>query len=197
MDLMKANNISADYKDRRSPPQWQMRIQTDVVFIDKSVDSVVSHAYLLKETVLTLDDVTAHNRMPITPDDAFMMLGEVAFVDKKNKQVFLKNENVVSYNHLVVVSGNRSLLSIKQEEFTAGLQALCDAIKVKPKIPSSFANITATPHRTPYGNGPDYSAKPETPKLDTIASPFIQSAGNRPTPFELNAINKRLFEVQL
>lgn len=197
MDFVKTNQIGTDYKDRRTPPLWETRVKAQVVFIDKSHDNATSQLYQLKDNVLSLDSITSSNGTPLTPHDAFLHIGEVAFINKKSKEVHLKNQNVVAYDYLVVVAGQRSLFNIRQEEFSAGLQALCDAIRVKPKIPSSFADLSPRRGKNPYGQHPEVKVQNPCENMNQLASTKINDSGNRDNTLQLDAINKRLFEVQL
>jgi hypothetical protein len=199
MDLSKAFNISADYKERRTPPLWEQRIFTEVVFIDKTQASAPSTLYQLKENVLSLNEAIGWKTgSSFFPKEAFMPLGEVVFIDKKKKEILLSNKNIVAYNYLVVAAGNRPDFSVHEDEFIAGLQALIDALRMKPKIPSSFAPfLNQISKHQPKSSDNNKSDQPQSNDIDKIVHPYISSSGARSIAFELNSINRRLFEVHL
>ena len=198
MDLSKAFNISADYKDRRTPPQWEQRIFTEVVFIDKTQPSAPSTLYQLKENILSLNEAIGWKTgSSFFPKEAFMPLGEVVYIDKKKKEILLSNKNTVAYNYLVVAAGNRPDFSVHEDEFIAGLQALIDAIRMKPKIPSSFAPFLNQISKYQPKSSDTQADQPQSHDIDKIVHPYITSSGARSIAFELNSINRRLFEVQL
>jgi hypothetical protein len=199
MDLSKAFNVSADYKDRRTPPLWEQRIFTEVVFVDKTQPSAPGTLYQLKDNILSLNEALGWKTGPsFFPKEAFMLLGEVLHLDKKKKEIVLYNNNIVAYNYLVVAAGNRPVFLDSEDEFAAGLQALIDALRMKPKIPSSFATFLnqVTKHQ-PKSSDAAHQDQPQQQDIDKIVHPYITSSGARSIAFELNSINRRLFEVQI
>ena len=197
MDLNKAFNISADYKDRRTSPLWEQRIYTEVVFIDKTNPAAPS-VYQLKDNILSLNEALGWKTGPsFFPKEAFMSLGDVIHLDKKKKEITLRNKNTVVYNYLVIAAGNRPVFCDHEDEFAAGLQALIDAIRMKPKIPSSFATLLNQVKHQPKSSDAAHQDQPQSLDIDKIVHPYITSSGARSIAFGLNSINKRLFEVQL
>lgn len=204
MEVFKIYQINTDYKDAKGPPNWEMWLSAEIVFVDKT-HGRASLVYQLKDCYLPIEKTLEFCKMHPTEfaKDGFLLLGQEVSFDKKKKQILLDSRNTVSYNHLVVVSGKRPLLSLENEELIAALQALNDALKVKPKIPSSFASTIKTtvaskgqsaPLRKQYHN-PHLQAHAPSKEIDQIVQP------NFTTPpvisVELNAMNKRLYEVQL
>lgn len=198
MDLSKTFSIGTDYKDRRSNPNWETHTFSEIVFIDKTHQGAAATLYQLKNPTHAINHQTLwESNLPNLSEEAFVLIGEIASIDRKNKKIFLANQNSVAYNYLIVSSGTKQMLSIRAEEFTAGLQALIDALRVKPKIPASFAaylnplNPAALEHSRSSA-----TSKSDNSDIKDVVQPQIASA-NEPKNFELNSINKRLFEVQI
>lgn len=200
--------ISTDYKDRRSPPGWGTRLFAEILFIDKTHPTASAQVYQLRDLYIPSKDSIDIAKFNLTPNsrEAFLLLGEMAESDRKKKEIILKDQRVVSYNHLVVISGRKPLLTFEDEELASALQALNDALRVKPKIPSSFA--------TPFNKGSaqdkpcPFTPAPSTEKLaasncpsskhfEHVAHSCISGALPQSMTFELDIINRRLYEVQL
>lgn len=204
MDLSRTFQISADYKDRSSPISWDMLLFAEVVFIDKTHLGNRPLIYQLNDHKLTLEkilNISKPNCLSFSRD-AFLLIGEVLFIDKKKKQISLTNNNIVSYNHLVIASGKKTILSFQDDELLAALQALTDALRVKPKIPASFP--------TNVKNSLQSSAKKETTfaasdrsvisqdeqNIEKIVHPYIMAVPKKLNSCGLDALNSRFYEVQ-
>lgn len=200
MDLSKAFSISTDYKDRKCTPDWEMHSFSEIVFIDKPHSGAAPLLYQLKDPTLSLRDADYWKSSSFSfSRDTFFLVGEIASIDRKHKKIYLANRNSVSYNYLVMASGSKPLLSITEIEFAAGLQALIDALKVKPKIPNSFAAYinSANPAALESSRSTNSSSTDSSPdNTGNVAQSSIASA-NKGKEFEFNSINKRLYEVQL
>ena len=201
MDLSKNFTIDIDYTSRRSPVNWESRLFAHVVLIDQTHPHIPSELYQLKDTNFSLSDtVSTSNALPHQLSrESFVSLGEVVSIDKKKKQILLENNSIVSYDHLVIVSGNKPILSTRDDEFSTGLQALIDALRVKPKIPASFApslslfTPSASSHTTSHSNDVHDHNDP----IGRVVYSFIASTLHPQLVTELNSLNKRLYQVQL
>jgi Pyridine nucleotide-disulphide oxidoreductase len=206
MDLSKAFNIDVGYRDKQTRLEWNLRLFAEVVLIDKIHSSLKPLLYQLKDNAFILKDYSTYRKGAFSslPNDAFVLLGEVVSLDKKNKQILLSDKNIVAYNYLIVASGARPNLvgSIQDEEFFAGLQALIDALRVKKKIPMAFAshelsgtcdNSKQTHYSQNNWNHPLFPSK----NIDKVAHPRMSSRKETVDIFNLAAINKRLYEVQV
>lgn len=200
MELSKTFSISTDYKDRKSTPDWETHSFAEIVFIEKQHPGTAPMLYQLKDPKQTISPEGLSNSTSFTfSHDIFFLVGEVESIDRKKKKVYLSNRNTVTYTYLVMASGSKPVLSLQENEFANGLQALIDALKVKPKIPGSFAaylnplNPAAIlPSKQAHGQ----TSSDVSPEIDNIVHPTIASANNN-RGYELNSINKRLYEVQL
>lgn len=190
MDLSKAFTISTDYKDRRVSPDWEAHSFSEIVFIDKEHPVATPLLYQLKDPTASLENLFWNAS---APSDIFFLVGEVTSIDRKSKKVLLANRNSISYRYLVMASGSKPMFSIREIEFAAGLQALFDAVKVKPKIPSSFAVYFNPENPAAVENA---RSPTEPSHMVSVAHPTIASA-NKNTRLDLHSINKRLYEVQL
>lgn len=200
MDFSKNFSISTDYKDRKAPLEWDQRILAKVILIDKTTTSTRPSIYQLKDNAL---DFPKHNALwkldhNAILNDAFVFLGEALRIDKKNKQIFLEKNQIVSYQYLVVAWGSKpTFYGCQQEhEFSAGIQALIDALRVRDKIPSSFATL-ATYNRVVQLKPSHWNyLDPSHEGREKISHTAINSNIDC-VPFDLATINKRLYEVQV
>lgn len=125
-------------------------------------------------------------------EDTFMMMGEVINIDKKKKQIILSDNTIVSYNHLILATGLTPSHSgsIPHQEFTAGLNALLEAIKIRNNLPKlneiaekySLSKLTLT---LADENSLIKIVKTKISGQDTLAAS------------QLGGIDRRLYEVQL
>lgn len=202
MELFKAYQISADYKDPRGSPNWESRVHAEILFIDRTNQGASHQVYILKDSYLPLESAIefCKNHPTQFSRDGFVLMGDELTLDRKKKQIILNNKKTISYNHLLVISGTKNLISFENEELLAALQALSDALRVKPKIPSSFAT-------SPYGLRPvqephlslfDRQSQHENQSMQNIDK-LVQPSFTVPHGlyYELNTLNKRLYEVQL
>lgn len=200
MELSKTFSISTDYKDRKTNPDWEKHTSAEVVFIDKSQPGAAPTLYLLKDNKLSIQGSEFYKSTSFSfSHDTFFAVGEVAAIDRRNKRVLLSNRDSIAYNYLVIASGSKPVFSVHETEFAAGLQALMDALRVKPKIPNSFAAYLNPKNPAAIESSRSTAAQDlaaNTPHMDDIAYPSIASA-NKGRDFELSSINKRLYEVQL
>jgi hypothetical protein len=201
MEFSKAFNIEVNYKDRRSGINWESLLFAEVVFIDQTHPSAAPILYQLKDNILSIQTANPFKTVSISRE-SFTPLGEIVLIDKKKKQILLINKNTVSYQHLIIASGSKQLWAFQNEEFTVGLHMLIDAIKVKPKIPDSFA--THAKHPLGKASKPfrsqanrDISHQAHSMCIDKIVHPYISSVEGKKRAPELSVFNKRLYQVQL
>lgn len=207
MELFKAYQISTDYKDRLGSPSWEMRQHAEVLFIDRSQSSAAASVYLLKDCYLPIEKTLDLCKMhpSLFSKEGFLLLGEEVAIDRKKKQILLNTHNTITYNHLVIISGTKPLTAFENEDLLVALQALVDALRVKPKIPSSFATAIKAP--SPYVNRVPQEAPlcahaplqddPSVIHIDKIVQPNFSTSIPQGIYIELNTMNKRLYEVQL
>ncbi|HEV8051212.1 MAG TPA: hypothetical protein VGP47_01870, partial [Parachlamydiaceae bacterium] len=146
MEVSKAFRISTDYKDGTTP-NWETLLFVEVIFVDNTHPSSRPLLYQLSDHKLTLEQILniSKSGTQAFSRETFVLVGEILSIDKKKKQVSLSNNNIVAYNHLVIASGKKPVLSFKDNELSAALQALTDALRVKPKIPASFPFCRKSP----------------------------------------------------
>lgn len=197
MEPIKSFNIGTNYKERQTPLSWEVRQFAEVVFVDKTHESAAPTLYQLKEHTINLEELAQwKTNAAFFPKESFLMIGEITSIDKKRKQIFLTNQNVVGYRYLVIASGSNPVVTVYGDEFTAGINALIDALRLKAKIPSSFANPAKIAEKA-VSPSQEMAAETDEEQLDKIVQPSIHSATAPAQGLELNSINKRLYEVQL
>lgn len=206
MELSKTFKINSDYKDQRATLDWQMVQFADALFIDKTRSASAPVVYRLNEAKLSLEDALSMSKASshFYATDAFELMGEATEIDRKQKRIILANKNSVSYTYLVVLSGTKPSNTPLDHELVAALQALNDALKMKPKIPSSFASNKKSPFSAP-GKAPGIhpeacndDEKPDEEKHQDIQlSRFIHTPSNNELSNTLGGYKDRFFEVQL
>lgn len=202
MEVSKCFSVNTDYKDRRSSPSWQTRIFAEVILVDKTLSALHPRIYRLKDNVVpTSHQIQYWKSGAITlPDEAFDLVGEALVIDKKKKQVLLTNENTISYNYLIIASGTKPLLSFENRKFLAAIQALIDALRVKQKIPYSFAKHMPmlSKVRSPLFSVQQQSRVVVSEAIKSIVQPqMCQAMMHKNLSQDCHSINKRLYEVHL
>ena len=149
MELSRSFQISTDYKDHRNAVNWEIFQVAEVIFVDRTHPTNRPLLYLLSDHHLSLDQLLDQCKSQTFgfSRDSFILLGEILSVDKKKKQISMTNKNIVAYNHLVIASGKKPFLSLQDEELTAALQALSDALRFKNTVPFSFPTSLKNPSK--------------------------------------------------
>jgi len=194
VDLSKSFNVQADYKDRRMSPSWDLFVFADLVFIDKTSPSAAS-VYQLNDSSL-LSDLNFHYAS--SWKDSCTHLGELEEVDKKKKIVRLANNQSVNYKHLNIINGKKPLISTINHEITNALQALMEALKVNPNVDTLLLpswTLGKMPENSPTASE---SGAPNTSQNVVKAThPYFADSKDVRPPFQLDAINERLYEIYI
>lgn len=203
MELGKPSITSVSFKDFK-PLGGAMHTYVEIALLDKTQPSGMQF-YEVKHNVLCLktDFSSIHEAVHLN-NDAFAYLGEVVSFDKGNKQAFLVDKTTVTYGHLVIISGPKGSVSstLHSEEFSAGLQALIDALRVRSKIPDAFPKTIRQAHfklntqLTPCSFF-DYTVKYGAPEIDRVVHPYLTTTKPDITTNDLNTTHRRLYEVQI
>ena len=204
MEFGKVYYVGADYKDfKRTPGPVNMII--DIVLLDKTQNALKPVLYQLKSnSFIDKNDLIAikQNFLSLQRDDAFQIIGEVSSVDKKNKRIYLSEQNTVTYTHLIMVSGNKQAIfgSTHDSEFFAGLQALVDALRLRTTASSALSENQRRGKAPKKGKSTQISLADERSDpekdIEKIAHPTLsQEQNNQASPDLSN--NKRLYEVQV
>ncbi|MFQ5729596.1 MAG: hypothetical protein ACE5GN_04465 [Waddliaceae bacterium] len=201
----KAVIIGVNLRDLEGTPSPQSII-AEIVLIDRTNGILHPLLYQLRRDALDQqnDISTIHNYDFTTIEsNAFAMIGEVLTIDKTKKQIYLKNEITVTYQHLIMASGLKQSMqgSTYDEELSAGLHALMEAIRVRKNI-STVLNSGDT---NPLG----FKRKPCSPlrqikpvlelsfqNIEKILSPHVLRSG-KSLEMMLAGTEKRLYELQL
>lgn len=204
MDISKSFNISSDYKDRRAPPNWELMSFAEVILIDRTHDALQPMIYQLKDNVKPTHEEIFRWRSDhsFIPEEAFILIGEAISIDRKKKQILLKNKTTIRYNYMIIASGSNPVFTFQDEKFLAAFHALIEALRIKDKIPSSFAMIEPQLNQLNWKSTKSsflahFSPIPDG-NIGRIAQPYIcQALHHKSFGPDLHTINKRLYEVHL
>lgn len=194
---MELNKISIEFKEVRANLTNQ-HISADVIVIDKTTSEVQPIAYMLKnDQILEEEDFEAiKNGCLLYDRDAFILLGEVLTIDKKKKYIVMVNQNTLTYKKLIIAAGKQNALL--SYEFLAGVQTLVDALRVRSKIPSSFANLLEMEQKKlPPSHVSQENKDPFPKRVETISHTNITIHHFENHNSSLTDATKRLYEVQI
>ena len=212
MSFIKATVIGVDFKELVHPPLTEC-IYAEVVLIDRSQTTTVPSIYCLNDDDFTTQSKNIQSRgfNPLT-ESAFTMMGSVDSIDKEKKIIRLKNPRaeelagsftIVSYKHLIVASDlNHNLLDpTSYEEFSEGLSALMDALKLQKNRPEQFLKLNNIKqvssmdqkHHLSYHNQDGIDKK----IIEQIVQSHITRKPHKNIPSDLASLYKRLYEVHL
>jgi NADH dehydrogenase FAD-containing subunit len=78
-----------------------------------------------------------------------VLLGEVTDVDKRNRQIVIDGEEVLSYDYLVLATGSTHSYfgNDHWQEFAPGLKTVEDALKIRANVLSAFERAERHPQR--------------------------------------------------
>ncbi len=197
MGPMKASNVSGDYRDYGSNANQGTYTFAEIVFLDKFCDNAPYFLYQVLNYTVSSDHLTLEAISFLSSIENVFLFGQVESIDKQKKLVTLSNGSIVGYKYLIVASGRNSGSPVQGKSFDAGLQALIDALKVKPKIPSSFSVADAQSKELPKKQVSQSNDEGHlTALVDELILNSVSVANKRASP-DLNSSEKRLYEVQL
>ena len=198
--------IGVNLRDLEGTPSPQ-NIFAEIVLIDKTNGILHPLLYQLRTDALEKqnDISTIHNAdFTAIESNAFAMIGEVLTIDKSKKQIYLRNEITVTYKHLIMASGLKQSMqgSAYDEELSAGLHALMEAIRVRKNI-----STVLNPHGTSSlgfkreARTPLHQVKPvpeiSFQTIEKILTPDLLSKSAKSLEMVFAGTEKRLYELQL
>lgn len=199
MDLNRLglDRLNVEFKDMK-PDQKTQRAFAEVILLERSHPNSAQMCFILKNDKVFSDaDIEKFKQGHYNfENDDFLLIGEVISINKQQKYILLKNQNSISYNHLIIASGSSYS---KTYEFIAGVNTLVDAIRVRKKIPSAFADTAK------QGSGKRKMKSSKThvddlnfpKKIENVKSKKMTKAREGTSSNTLNNPNKRLYEVQI
>lgn len=195
--------IGVNLRDLQTPMSGR-HIFVDVVLIDKSNEILQPLLYQLKNEAMhserELEQFRRNGYMSLD-HNAFAMIGEVLTIDKKKKQIYLKNEDTVTYKHLITASGlsPTQIGSIHDEELTAGFHTLTEALRIN-KNTENLRNGTLSEHFQ-FAKHKQHSLRPQKPAEEVTIQSLIKKLSiydsSKSLDMTLAGTNRRLYEVQL
>lgn len=126
--------IGVNFRDLESQISGK-HLFVDVVFIDRSNEILHPLLYQLNAQAMRSDqdlEQFRRNGYLSLGCNAFAMVGEVMEIDKKNKQIHLRNDDSVTYKHLITATGlsRTQMGSVHDQEMTAGFHTLSEALRI-------------------------------------------------------------------
>jgi hypothetical protein len=103
----------------------------------------------------------------------------------------------------VIASGKKPALSFKDHELSAALQALTDALRVKPKIPASFPACLKNPSALTAAKNEFLALNDKVApgaddqNIEKIVQPHILDLERKFKSSGWNPLNNRFYEVQI
>lgn len=195
--------IGVNLRDLENPMSGR-HIFVDVVLIDKSNEILHPLLYQLKNEAMRsereLEQFRRDGYMSLD-HNAFAMIGEVLTIDKKKKQIHLKNEDTVTYKHLITASGlsPTQIGSIHDQEMTAGFHTLTEALRINKNI-ENLRNGTSSEHYQ-FTKHKQHALTPQKPAEEVTIQNLIKELSkydsSKSLEMTLAGTNRRLYEVQL
>lgn len=134
--------LKTDYKNMLPSTMKEVSVFAEIVFVTKTQNDVAPLLYQLQDDVHLCNELFYHAHVSFSIDEKINLLGEIVSIDKQNKSVLLSNKITVRYNYLIAISNNEPPPHVDNHSFNSGLQTLVDALKIRSKIPSSFAPLS-------------------------------------------------------
>lgn len=194
MEISKAFRISGDYKDNQlSHPSWDICLFADVIFIDKTCDSAVPMVYQLtdKNMLENLRFAGTHNS---SWKESCLSLGEMIEIDKKKKVLYLKSKQMVTFKHLIIISGKKPLMSTINHEISNALNTLAEALKINPKMDSMI--LPSSSLRAPKDPNCSTENTPDD-RVNEMIQTYFYDADKAKSNVEIEAFSERLYEIYL
>lgn len=191
-----ANRLTVEFKDMRNSSKTQ-RTFAEVILIDRTNVNTTQMCYILKnDTIFNDDDIENFKKGQYNFNkEDFLLIGEVLEINKRQKYVILKDQNSISYNHMIIASGNQYSMTY---EFIAGVNALVDAIRLRKKTPSAFAETNqAIPSKRKVKSSKASGDLNFPKKIENVKTRKINKLKESDSSCLLNNPNKRLYEVQI
>jgi len=175
----------------------------DIVLMNKDIDGVHPLLFELKKNALDPNHlIDEPNPRFHLPADAFLMIGDVISINKKKKQILIKDKNdlihekTVTYKHLIISSKTRQGHSCEQNEFEAAIHALLEAQRVRKNIIETLCGENQKPTaKELLKKLLSRAKKQEHNSLDRLGQPKF--APEESANSSILIPEKRLFEFQL
>lgn len=174
VDLTRPVMNGVDFKDYYKRPDSTHSF-VDIVLLDKTTTPLEPCLYQLNDPQHATDDF-----------QAFTRLGEIVSFDSHKKLIILANDNMVTYQHMIIASGSKSswMNPMPTKEFAAGVQILMKALRLQERKPSVPLSSLTT--------GKIKTSKSKTSPTTSMPKPKAQEQTNVPTKDP-----KRVYQVQL
>lgn len=184
--------ISTEFKELKFKDASQ-HFFAEIVLIDRTHSCVDPLLYQVKKDQMPdEEDISALKYGILTlQNDPFIMMGEIDSIDKHNKQISLKNGNIITYKYLIINSG-----SGHENEFTAALNTLFYALLLSKKIPATIGQLQVKAEESSI-NARALFSQPLSP--DVVEKIVRQKLSESDLQSPTNLINtiRKLSEVQL
>ena len=195
--------IGVNIRDIENPLSAK-HLFVDVVLIDKSHEILHPLLYQLKNDALRANqdlEQLRRNGYVSLDHNSFAMVGEVLGIDKKKKQIYLKNNDTVSYKHLILATGLKQthMGSVHDEELSVGFHTLSEALRINKNTEHLRQSIPLEHLR--FNNHKPHTLSSQGPSEEVTIQNLIKTLSSHDYSKSLNmtlaGTNRRLYEVQL
>jgi NADH dehydrogenase FAD-containing subunit len=195
--------IGVNIRDIENPLSAK-HLFVDVVLIDKSHEILHPLLYQLKNDALRANqdlEQLRRNGYVSLDHNAFAMVGEVLEFDKKKKQIHLKNNDTVTYKHLILATGLKQthMGSVHDEELSVGFHTLSEALRIN-KNTDHLRNSVSFEHLR-FNTYKPHTLSSQAPSEEVTIQNLIKTLSTHDYSKSLNmtlaGTNRRLYEVQL
>lgn len=183
--------ISPEFKELNFKDSSQ-HFFAEVVLIDRTHLGIDPLLYQVKKEHMPDDDniLALKHGILTLQNDPLIMMGEVVVLNRKQKQISLKNGNIITYRYLIINSGSQD------NEFAAALNVLFHALLLSKKIPTAISNLQSKVEESNINARALFS---EPLSADVIEKIVRQKLSETDLQSPTNLINtiKKFSEVQL
>lgn len=141
MEATRFTGIESNYKDFPGQPRLR-QLTINIALLDQS-PSQTPIVYVLRRDIWDADLVTARgNLSEYAGRDPLAILGPAVNIDRQNKRIYLTDNVILLYNHLIVFTPLQvhvSSSAFKDRVSTGAVQTLVDAMRCMPIRPLQIA----------------------------------------------------------
>jgi hypothetical protein len=141
MEIPKVLISRTEFKDLRQGLCTE-HFYAEVVLIDRSNDAIPQVYQLKAGYISSLDPYTLRHDFHTYKKDAFLIIGELLKIDADQRNIYLTNDNLVTYKYLINFSGNEHPLELSTALNTLKDALLLESLNIKARISTESQSTT-------------------------------------------------------